>query len=419
MRLIPAVMVAAAAWAAGCGNDDAGKDDGSGGNGNLGADSNSDSDVCRPITVLPPSTTTLMAGTPYEGGFATNARAPRFEVLLGALPAGLTLAPDGSISGTPAQVGDATFRVAVHDAIGCLNLAPSVTMHVACPDVAIAAPAALPDAESAVPYAPVQLAAAHVGADATWTVAKGKLPNCLHLGSNGTIEGVPSADVTGQYFTVRVESRGCSASVDLAIRACGIYDEDKRPGGAFGNGPWDPVSYFTPDVGYLHGTNNNGQKAHANEYYYGAGTFTVDKVTVGLGNAATSDRTRALAVTIWNRDDPWPGEMLGSTPISLGKILDKLAEPGTGSWAYFTVTFSPPVNLPPSGWFFAGVDNSQLSYPQETISVVSNAMGQSSGHLDYAQGPAGWSTYPNANTSLFVFPHVCGIATPTPDQPMP
>ena len=39
-----------------------------------------------------------------------------FAVALGALPVGLTLAPDGQLSGTPTVVGDSAFLVALSDA---------------------------------------------------------------------------------------------------------------------------------------------------------------------------------------------------------------------------------------------------------------------------------------------------------------
>lgn len=75
----------------------------------LGAD-----DLAIRETSLPDAT----LGQPYtaavtgQGGTSPYS----FAVALGALPAGLTLAPDGQVSGTPTVVGDSAFLVALSDA---------------------------------------------------------------------------------------------------------------------------------------------------------------------------------------------------------------------------------------------------------------------------------------------------------------
>lgn len=64
---------------------------------------------------LPPAS----AGIAYSTALgATGGREPYIWSLNGSLPAGLSLAPDGSITGTPTTIGTATFAVVVRDALG-------------------------------------------------------------------------------------------------------------------------------------------------------------------------------------------------------------------------------------------------------------------------------------------------------------
>lgn len=71
-------------------------------------------------------------GTPYTHGFATSPVVPALEFSLasGALPPGLTLAADGSISGTPTDAGTYEFRACGANGIAptaCANVAIEVT----------------------------------------------------------------------------------------------------------------------------------------------------------------------------------------------------------------------------------------------------------------------------------------------------
>ena len=47
--------------------------------------------------------------------------APMYQVLSGTLPPGLTLAPDGTLSGTPSAAGAYTFQVAAFNSSGLLT----------------------------------------------------------------------------------------------------------------------------------------------------------------------------------------------------------------------------------------------------------------------------------------------------------
>lgn len=82
------------------------------------------------------TTTNLPAatiGTAYTQSLgATEAASPTWSVVLGALPAGLTLSASGTLSGTPTQTGTASFTVRVTNAIG-LSTTEALTLTVAPP----------------------------------------------------------------------------------------------------------------------------------------------------------------------------------------------------------------------------------------------------------------------------------------------
>ena len=75
-------------------------------------------------TLVPGTPPPLVVGTPFVHTLgAVGGTAPyRFSVDSGQLPDGLTLSPDGSVSGTPTQAGVFTFAVLAEDANDALDL---------------------------------------------------------------------------------------------------------------------------------------------------------------------------------------------------------------------------------------------------------------------------------------------------------
>lgn len=83
---------------------------------------------CAPITVAPATLPDGTLGTRYEQTFtATGGRTPyTFRISSGSLPAGLALAPGGTLEGTPAAAGRFVFTVTATDAVGCAGTAAYV-----------------------------------------------------------------------------------------------------------------------------------------------------------------------------------------------------------------------------------------------------------------------------------------------------
>jgi photosystem II stability/assembly factor-like uncharacterized protein len=89
---------------------------------------------CGEISISPQQLSAIAVGQTYDQSLAASGgSAPfTFAVTSGALPQGLNLAPSGTLSGTPAHEGTATFTVSVTDALGCFGSA-SYTLTVVTP----------------------------------------------------------------------------------------------------------------------------------------------------------------------------------------------------------------------------------------------------------------------------------------------
>lgn len=135
---------------------------------------------------------------------AAGAERPVFALASGALPPGVTLSPDGTLSGRPSVVGDYAFNVTVKDASG--SSAP-VTATYRLPVVADLVPKIL--TEAALPATPrggrveFALAASPGNGRLAWSVADGALPAGLALSPEGLLSGSPTREGVHE-FTLRV-----------------------------------------------------------------------------------------------------------------------------------------------------------------------------------------------------------------------
>jgi hypothetical protein len=77
--------------------------------------------ICPTLSISPTSLPAGSAGTAYNTSLSQTGAlgAPNFAITAGALPPGLTLATNGTISGTPTATGTFNFTVTVSDASGC------------------------------------------------------------------------------------------------------------------------------------------------------------------------------------------------------------------------------------------------------------------------------------------------------------
>ena len=122
----------------------------------------------------------------------------------GALPGGLSLSPDGVISGTPTTAGGpttGTFKVT--DSAGSWVTTPLSITIIAAPSITTTSP--LPSGEVTVPYSQTLAATGGTGTGYTWSIqGTPTLPAGLSLSSGGVISGTPTATFSPADITFKV-----------------------------------------------------------------------------------------------------------------------------------------------------------------------------------------------------------------------
>jgi len=147
---------------------------------------------------------------------ATGGTGPHtFAVTGGALPAGLTLATDGTLSGTPTESGTFNFTVTATDANGytgsrayALGVTPASTISVA--------PPTLPSAELALSYSQTITASGGTGPYA-FGVTAGALPAGLTLSAGGALSGTPTESGTFNFTVTATDANGYTGSRAYAL----------------------------------------------------------------------------------------------------------------------------------------------------------------------------------------------------------
>jgi hypothetical protein len=189
-----------------------------------------------PLTVTTATLPGGTVGTAYQqalvasGGSGGNA----WSVTAGAVPAGLTLGADGSITGTPTAVGTASFTVQVKDSSGA-TATKALSIAIA-PAALTVMTATLPGGMVGTAYQQAVMASGGSGGN-VWSVTAGALPAGLTLGADGSITGTPTAAGTAS-FTVQVkDSSGATATKALSIAiapAALTVTTETLPGGTVG-----------------------------------------------------------------------------------------------------------------------------------------------------------------------------------------
>jgi large repetitive protein len=147
-----------------------------------------------------------------------------FHLDSGLLPTGLTLNTDGTLSGTPLQVGRFQFYVQMrepqNDPATCAGkrTEKQFTLKIRNPVSIVSTPPVAPRSEVGVPFRMTLRARGGTGVFA-WALVGGKLPKGVRIHANGSIVGTPGA--AGTYrITARArdtEARYVSWAVTLSV----------------------------------------------------------------------------------------------------------------------------------------------------------------------------------------------------------
>ncbi len=171
---------------------------------------------CTAISVTPASLPAGIKGTAYiDTVKASGGTQPyTYSVTSGVTPSGVTLASNGSISGTPDSLGTFNFTVTVTDSIGC-TASKSYSINVECPVITLL-PVSLSIGTVGNAYA--ETVAANGGeAPYAYSVTLGILPNGVTLTSTGNLSGTPSVADTFDVTITATDMDGCTGNQNYSI----------------------------------------------------------------------------------------------------------------------------------------------------------------------------------------------------------
>jgi hypothetical protein len=179
------------------------------------------------ITISPANSTVTITTTSLPNGTvgaayvatlqATGGTTPyTWSVTSGQLPAGLTLAASGSMTGTPTTAGNSTFTIQVVDNAGSKASAGfTITINAASGTVTITT-TSLPNGTVGAAYS-ATLQATGGTTPYTWSVTSGQLPAGLTLAASGSITGTPTTAGNSTFTIQVVDNAGSKASANFTI----------------------------------------------------------------------------------------------------------------------------------------------------------------------------------------------------------
>ena len=175
------------------------------------------------LTILSPSALPVAAvGIPYRFEFkATAGTAPYFWVKkkkakFGTLPDGITLSPDGILSGTPTTQGLSNFTVIVNDSNERQARKP-LTLEVGPPPPPLSIRTdILPQALQGIQYSASLEASGGVG-PYTWSIETGALPDGLTMTTSGMISGRATTIGTLSFVARVKDSLGTTSTKPLFL----------------------------------------------------------------------------------------------------------------------------------------------------------------------------------------------------------
>jgi hypothetical protein len=171
--------------------------------------------TCPTITLLPATLVDANSGAAYNETFVASGSPDTpytYSISAGALPAGLTLAADGNLTGTTTAGGTFNFDVTALDVNSCPGVMSYTLTVIGCPTFTFS-PLTLPNAVATVGYNQTVTATADSGPVLTlaYSVTGGALPNGLMLDpGSGAITGTPTADGVFSFDITTTDTNACT-----------------------------------------------------------------------------------------------------------------------------------------------------------------------------------------------------------------
>ncbi|HEY3350735.1 MAG TPA: Ig domain-containing protein [Thermoanaerobaculia bacterium] len=160
-----------------------------------------------PITVTNPATAAGAVSAPFSqtftssGGFGATTFATASP-----LPAGLTLAANGTLAGTPTRSGTFPITVTATDQNGCTGTGPTYTLVIACQTISVTNPAVAAGTANS-PFSQTFTQTGGVGTTTFSTV--NALPIGMTLAANGILSGTPTQAGSFDIVVTATDANGC------------------------------------------------------------------------------------------------------------------------------------------------------------------------------------------------------------------
>src|SRR5262249_45159781 len=136
----------------------------------------------------------------------------------GTLPPGLDFGSDGTVAGTPTQVGTFAFSVTATDSAQQPMSSPPLATQIMIgnPGPLTVNPTPAPPAGLVgTPYEPFSFSATGGYLPLTWSITAGKLPPGLTLGNDGSLSGTPTSVGTFTFTVMVTDSAAKPVSSSL------------------------------------------------------------------------------------------------------------------------------------------------------------------------------------------------------------
>jgi len=162
------------------------------------------------ITVTNPATTTGTVNAAFSQTFTSSGGTGTMTYTTASpLPAGLTLASDGTLSGTPTQPGTFPIVVTATDANGCAGSGPTYNLVIACQAITVTNPGVTTGTAN-VPFSQTFTQSGGVGTT-TFSTASA-LPIGMTLAPNGVLSGTPTQAGGFDIVVTATDANGCAGS---------------------------------------------------------------------------------------------------------------------------------------------------------------------------------------------------------------
>jgi hypothetical protein len=294
---------------------------------------------CQTINVTNPGISTGTVSSAFSQVFTqTGAIGTASFTTVSTLPAGLTLATNGTLSGVPTQSGTFPIVVTVTDSNGCTGTGATYTLIIACQTITVTNPANV-NGTAGVAFSETFTQTGGIGTT-TFTVTSGTLPNGLTLSSAGVLSGTPTQNGTFPIVVTATDSNTCTgvgATYNLVI-ACAPFTFtplNTMPAATYGvaysqnisitggTGPYTLTlaNATTVPASFTFTDNTNGSATIASAGPTVTGVFTFDVNVLDTASNCTQTQTFSLTVAPNAQNDNYgtPGaEAVGNTQVVVG-----------------------------------------------------------------------------------------------------